>query len=91
MLTEVFEKQQNKRFTLMKLSSEGNGKTKKCPINVRTGTALSWKKNPEDLLTWSELTSLDAFTPISADPSLPCGRPSHGELDRRKRIDLYRP
>ena len=71
MLTEVFEKQQNKRFTLMKLSSEGNGKTKKCPINVRTGTALSWKKNPEDLLTWSELTSLDAFKQISADPSLP--------------------
>lgn len=71
MLDNVFSKQQNKRFTLMRLYPEEKGRVKKCPINVRTGTALSWKKSPEDLLTWSELTSLDAVKKISANPSVP--------------------
>lgn len=71
MLDKLFTKQTDKRFTLMQLSSEGDGKTKKCPINVRTGGALSWKKNPEDLLTWDELNALETIKQISADPSLP--------------------
>lgn len=72
MLDEIFSKQQNKCFTLMKLYPEEKGHVKKCPIDMHTGLALSWKKNPENLLTWGELTSLpQAKQVLVPNPSVP--------------------
>lgn len=72
MLDEIFSKQQNKCFTLMGLYPDENGHVKKCPIDMHTGLALSWKKNPENLLTWGELTSLpQAKQVLVPNPSVP--------------------